>query len=116
MVYIYLQGKGLLSATSSSNGKYKITDYTKNRAKDLGVKVEPSKRDDKKIDVIEKDGDVVSVGGVRKDGSYYMDFPNYIKEYGRKRAEEFRKKYKKRHEKDRHKKGTAGYYSDQLLW
>jgi len=24
--------------------------------------------------------------------------------------------YKKRHEKDRHRRGTPGFYADQILW
>ena len=30
--------------------------------------------------------------------------------------EKRRRLYKIRHERDRHKKGTAGYYADKILW
>jgi|DEB0MinimDraft_10_1074344.scaffolds.fasta_scaffold50645_2 hypothetical protein len=115
-MYIYVYGRGL-NADKSTSGKYKITPYTKQRAKDLGVVVKPSKKENKKIDVFDKQGDlIVSIGGVRKDGSYYMDYPNYIKELGKQKADSFRERYKKRHERDRHIKGSAGYYADKLLW
>jgi hypothetical protein len=29
---------------------------------------------------------------------------------------ERRKRYKQRHEKDRHNKGSAGWFADQILW
>jgi hypothetical protein len=30
--------------------------------------------------------------------------------------EERRARYKKRHEKDRHRENSAGYYADKILW
>ena len=46
----------------------------------------------------------------------YLDYPSYLKYCGKKIAEDRRKAYKLRHENDRHIKGSAGYYADQLLW
>jgi len=52
-----------------------------------------------------KDGNkVASIGDVR-----YSDF-NLHKD------EERRRRYKQRHEAHRHKKGTASYYADKILW
>jgi len=54
---------------------------------------------------------LASVGDIN-----YLDYPSYLRYCGKKIAEERRKAYKIRHEKDRHIKGSAGYYADQLLW
>jgi hypothetical protein len=92
---------------------YKITPYTFKRAKQLGVIVAPSKNKVKKIDVFSRKTKkkLVSVGA-----NGMNDYPTYWKKYGKKIATQRRKLYKQRHEKDRHIKGTAGYYADQLLW
>ena len=90
---------------------YEITDYSKQQAKKLGVQIKPSTRKDKKIDVFKNSEKVASIGGAG-----YKDFPTYMKTKGKAFAEERRKLYKERHEKDRHKKGTAGFYADKILW
>lgn len=91
---------------------YKITSYTKSQAKKLGVKVAPSKTKGKKIDVFNKEGKkVASVGATG-----YGDYPTFKETKGKEYAEKRRKLYKQRHEKDRHIKGTKGYYADKLLW
>jgi hypothetical protein len=46
----------------------------------------------------------------------YSDYPTYMKKMGKKYADERRRLYKIRHKKDRLKKGTNGWYADQLLW
>ncbi len=87
--------------------KYKITDYSFEQAKKLGVEIKPSKVKGKKIDVF-KDGEkVVSIGALG-----YGDYPTYLKE-DKKKAEERRKLYKKRHAEN---KGVAGYYANKILW
>ena len=91
---------------------YTITAYTKNRAKALGVIVKPSTVKGKKIDVFNKKGDkLASVGAIG-----YGDYPTFIKTKGKDYANSRRHMYKIRHEKDRHARGTAGYYADKLLW
>jgi hypothetical protein len=90
---------------------YKITQYTKNRAKKLGLQVKPSLKKNKKIDVFKDDKLVASVGDTR-----YGDFPTFTKLKGKEFADQRRRLYKIRHEKNRHKKGTPSYYADQLLW
>lgn len=90
---------------------YKITYYTRLRAKDLGVTVKPSTVKGKKIDVFKNGKKVASVGALG-----YGDFPTFLKEKGEEYALKKQKLYKQRHEKDRHKVGSPGYYADQLLW
>ena len=90
---------------------YNITKYTYKQAKKLGVTVKPSTNKTKKIDVFRKDRKMASVGALGMN-----DFPTYIKKKGLKFAKTRRRLYKIRHEKDRHEKGSAGYYADKLLW
>ena len=74
------------------------------RAKQLGVTVKASTHKHKKLDVYRNGEYVTSIGDIR-----YSDFLQHG-------DEERRKRYKNRHEKDRHKKETAGYYADKILW
>ena len=74
------------------------------KAKRLGVTVKPSTRKHKKLDVFKEDKYVVSIGDIR-----YSDYLQHGDESRRKR-------YKLRHESNRHKKGTAGFYADRILW
>ena len=90
---------------------YAITNYTYKQAKKIGVVVKPSTNKTKKIDVYKKGKKVASVGA-RGMG----DFPSYIKTRGVKYAKERRRLYKIRHDKDRHLKGSRGWYADNLLW
>jgi hypothetical protein len=91
---------------------YEITQYSKDQAKKLGVMIKPSTRKNKKIDVFDKNLEyITSIGDNR-----YKDFPTYKKEKGEEYANKRREAYKKRHEKDRHIKGTAGFFADKILW
>lgn len=99
---------------------YSITAYSKRQAKKLGVIIKRSTNKKKKIDVFKKvkgkDGKITlkklhSIGAIS-----YGDFPTFKKEKGKEFADKRRKAYKKRHEKDRHVKGSAGFYADQILW
>lgn len=90
---------------------YKITRYTQQQAKKLGVKVAPSKTKGKKIDVFKGEKKVASVGAVG-----YGDYPTFMEKKGKEFADKRRKLYKMRHEKDRHVKGSKGFYADKLLW
>lgn len=87
---------------------YKITDYTKKQAKQLGVEIKPSKIKNKKIDVFKDGNKIVSIGDID-----YKDYPTYIKEKGLNYANERRRLYKIRHKNDN---GTAGFYANKLLW
>ena len=74
------------------------------RAKQLGVTVKPSARKHKKLDVFKEGKYVASIGDIR-----YSDFLQHG-------DESRRKQYKKRHESNRHKDGSAGFYADRILW
>ena len=74
------------------------------KAKALGVRVEPSTQKIKKLDVFKRGKRVASIGDIR-----YSDYLQHG-------DEERRQRYKARHEKYRHKKGSASYYADQILW
>lgn len=76
----------------------------KSKAKKLNVDVRPSKKKNKKLDVITSTGKIISIGDLRYED--YNIHQNNIK----------RKNYKSRHESNRHKKGSAGYYADKILW
>ena len=91
---------------------YTITKYTRDRAKKLGVVVKPSSVKGKKLDVFNKKGQKVASIGALGMG----DYPTFMREKGKEYADVRRRLYKQRHQKDRHKRGTAGYYADQLLW
>ena len=90
---------------------YRIKQRTYRRARALGVTVKPSTRKGKKIDVFKKGKKVASVGAIG-----YGDYATFIQTRGKAYADKRRKAYKIRHEKDRKKGGTPGYYADQLLW
>lgn len=90
---------------------YKIKRYSFSQAKKLGVTIKPSKRLGKKIDVYKGDKKVASIGALG-----YGDYPTFMERMGKEYADKKRKAYKTRHEKDRHKRGSAGYYADKILW
>jgi hypothetical protein len=90
---------------------YKITPYTYKKAKKYGVKVKPSTLKGKKIDVYKKGIKVASVGSLG-----YSDYPTYLKTKGKTFANKRKIAYKKRHQQNRTKKGTNGWYADKLLW
>jgi hypothetical protein len=70
----------------------------------------------KKIDIYKDGKKIASIGGVKKDGSYYKDYPTYLKTEGKEKAEKRKTAFKKRHEQNRKKIGTNAYYADMLLW
>jgi hypothetical protein len=91
---------------------YSIKSYSKQRAAKLGVIIKPSTVQGKKIDVFNKKGEkLASIGALG-----YGDYPTFMAEEGKEYADRRRKAYKMRHEKDRHVKGSAGFFADQILW
>jgi len=90
---------------------YQITDYTKAKARLLGVQVKPSTNKKKKIDVYKGGVKIASIGSIG-----YLDYPNYILTKGRAFADERKKAYKIRHQKDRIVEGSNGYWAYHLLW
>ena len=91
---------------------YNITKYSYDRAKELGVRIEPSYRPDKKIDVYTKEGRYITSIGARG----YDDFGSYLNQYGPAYANERRRLYKIRHDKTRHIVGSKSWWADQILW
>jgi hypothetical protein len=91
---------------------YKIKPYSYAQAKKLGVKIKPSDNPDKKIDVMDWNNNYILSIGAKS----YKDYPTYLEEKGKEYAEERRRLYKIRHEKNRHKLGTASFYADRILW
>jgi hypothetical protein len=89
---------------------YNITDYTKLQAKEINVIVKPSKRKNKKIDVFDKQGNLIcSVGAYGM-----MDYPTYIKTRGILYAKERRRLFYERFNNIKH--GTDLWFSAYLLW
>ena len=90
---------------------YKITEYTRRKAKQIGVVVTPSSNKTKKIDVFKSNKKLASVG------AYGMnDYPTYINKKGLAYAKTRRRLYKIRHNSDRKIKWSRGWLADQLLW
>ena len=95
---------------------YKILPYSFRKAKELGVVIKPSSNPLKKIDVF-KNGKKVATIGARGMNNYPTYLEKEKKGYFEKGyANKRRKLYKERHEKDRHKVGSNGYYADKILW
>lgn len=91
---------------------YRIKPYSFRRARVLGVEIKPSTVKGKKIDVFNKKGEkLASIGAIG-----YGDYPTFWATKGKEFADEKRRLYKIRHEKDRKVRGTAGYYADKILW
>jgi hypothetical protein len=92
---------------------YKISEYSKQQAKRLGVKIYPSEKKNKKIDVYSHDDSeyLGSIGDIR-----YKDYPTYLKEDGEEIARIHQYSYHRRHHKERDKIGTPGYYALNILW
>jgi hypothetical protein len=91
--------------------KYIITPYTLKKAQKFSVTVKPSTNKTKKIDVYKHGKKVASVGARGMN-----DYPTYIQKKGLTYAKTRRRLYRIRHNKDRHIKGSRGWYADKLLW
>ena len=75
------------------------------KARKIGVRVKPSTRKFKKLDVFNKENKkIASIGDVR-----YTDF--IIS-----KNKDKRKSYKARHQKYRNRVGTPSYFADRILW
>jgi len=87
---------------------YEITDYTKQKSKQLGLTVVPSSNPKKKIDVFKKDKKIASIGA-----NGMGDYPTYLKTHGKVFADKRRQLYYIRHKND---SGIAGDLAKKLLW
>jgi len=90
---------------------YQIKPYSYEQAKKLNVEIKPSNKKDKKIDVYKDKKYICSIGDIN-----YYDYPTYIQNNGITYANERRKLYKQRHNKNRNIKNSSGYYADKILW
>lgn len=90
---------------------YEITSYTKEKAKGLGVVVKPSTVKGKKIDVFKNEKKIASIGDIK-----YSDYPTYLKEDGKAVADERKRLYHLRHQKESNKIGTPSFFAKKLLW
>jgi hypothetical protein len=106
-----LKRRGRKTRSHRGGAQYSITNYTYKQARKLGVTVKPSTNKTKKIDVFKGDKKVASVGA-----NGMGDFPTFMRTEGMASAKEHRRRYKMRHEKDRHVTGSRGWYADKLLW
>jgi hypothetical protein len=87
---------------------YKILPYTLAKAEKLGVKVAPSTKAGKKLDVFKGGEKIASIGAFGMG-----DYPTYLREKGKAFADERRRLYKIRHAKNQ---GVAAKLADNLLW
>ena len=91
---------------------YDITDYSRERAEELNVKIKIAKNKKYKLDVFNNNGDyITSIGS-----SDHMDYPTYINYHGWKYADKRRQLYKLRHSKDRDITWSRGFFTDRILW
>ena len=95
---------------------YKILPYSKAKADILRVEIKPSNNPLKKIDVFKNGKKIASIGAFGMN-----DYPTYLEKekkgyFYKGYAKERRRLYKQRHEKDRHKIGSNGWYADKILW
>jgi hypothetical protein len=95
---------------SRSRSRYSISEYTRRKARAIGVTVRASTRKNKKIDVFLANKKVASIGD-----RTYDDFTTLLRK-SKSLANERRRLYHIRHKKDSAKKGTPGYYAAKLLW
>jgi len=90
---------------------YKITNYTKEKAKKLGVEVRRSMRKGKKIAVYKDNKKVADIGATG-----YFDYPTYLSMFKKDFADDKRRLYRIRHAGEQKKIGSPGYYAWHLLW
>ena len=90
---------------------YKITKYTYDKAKELGLTVKVSKFPLKKLDVYKDNIYIASIGQ-----SLYNDYPNYIITYNKEYADKRRNLYINRHKQNADVKYSKQWLALNLLW
>lgn len=93
--------------------RYKIKEYTYDKAAQIGVTVKPSKNKKFKIDIYINGGKdyLYSVGAAG-----YKDYPTYIEEAGLEYADERRRLFKLRNKISDNQQYSRKWFVDQLLW
>ena len=87
---------------------YKILPHTFQQAEKLGLHIRPSKYHKYKIDIYDMDRNFLFSGGDRN----YMDYAYYLKLYDKEYADERKKLYAIRHQKE----SIRGKIISFLLW
>jgi predicted transcriptional regulator len=90
---------------------YQPTQRQKQNAKRLGVTIQSSSNPSKKLDVLKNGVKVATIGA-----KGYNDYDLWVKKKGVEYANERRRLYNIRHQNNRNKKGTNGFYADKILW
>lgn len=90
---------------------YDIKQYSFDKAAKLGVTIKPSTKKGKKIDVFKGNEKVASIGALGMN-----DYPTYIEDKGLDFANNRRRLYRIRHNKNINKKDTPGFYANRILW
>jgi hypothetical protein len=109
--YDIVKGELVKNKQGGSNKRYTIRRYTYGKARKLGVRVRPSTKKDKKLDVYRHNKKIASIGA-RGMG----DYPTFRQTRGQTFANRRRRAYKIRHQRDRTKRWSRGWLADQLLW
>lgn len=90
---------------------YRITDYSRNQARKLGVSIRLSSNPKKKLDVYKNGTKVASIGATN-----FGDYGMYLIEKGEKYANERRRLYRIRHSAELSKVGSPGWWAIKILW
>jgi hypothetical protein len=90
---------------------YNISSYSFSKAKSLNVDIKPSTKKNKKIDVYKNNKYICSIGDSR-----YSDYPTYLTTHNKEYADKRKALYHLRHQKEKDKLNTAGYYAYHILW
>ena len=91
---------------------YIITQYSYDKAKQLNLIIKQSKNKGKKIDVYDIDNTFLhSIGDIR-----YNDYPNYCIIFNKQYADERKRLYHIRHQKNINVINSKQYLSANLLW
>ena len=91
---------------------YNILPYSFLQAEKIGVIIKPSNNKKYKIDIYDKNGNFITNIG----SSGYNDYPTYILSHGLDYANNRRRLYKIRHQKDRTVLYSRGCFADNILW
>ena len=91
---------------------YLITQYSYDQAKKLNLIIKSSKNKNKKIDVYNiSDEFINSIGDIR-----YNDYPSYLSTYNKQYADERKRLYHIRHQKNINVINSKQYLAANLLW
>ena len=93
------------------SNNYEITQYSYDRAKELGLKIKLSQFTTKKLDVYKDNVYINSIGDSR-----YNDYPSYCILFNKEYANERKRLYHIRHKKNANIKYSKQWLALNLLW